>query len=160
MLYDFLVKNPVKILYLEKHQYNNAVGQSFFVNAIEKIYLTDNGKIARIKLEGIFDLIFHLIEAGKPDFLSGSKVKIEDRENFSSLDLVEIMDRYREDNYKGTYSSSIFKSDNFYREYKKNFFPDLKNAKQWKLIELGYALKDKIPQAPQFYFAAPNRVEL
>jgi len=114
----------------------------WFATFVNKIYLSDTGKILSLKMEGIGDYIFKLIENRIPGYLKMAEVNITERINFPSLDLVKVMDYFRENNYRDTLSFFPFGSKYAEEKQAKQLLEWSKKAEEKELVKILYFLKD------------------
>ena len=120
---------------------------------IKNIYLTNDGKISKIKLEGWCDFLFKLVESKVPGYLKNIENKIVDRMHFDSLDFNKAIETFSENNFKDTLSCSGFDSN---RE-KENLFKDIdqliKNGTSAQYFNFWYNVRDGVwkPQEPNSF---------
>lgn len=115
---------------------------NWLATLVNKIYLSDTGKILEIKMEGIGDYILRIIENKIPGYLEKAGVKIVERINFSSLNFVKVMDYFRENKYRDTLSFFPFGSQYAEEKQIKQVLEPLKNLGNKELVKTLYFLKD------------------
>lgn len=117
----------------------------------EKIYISDSGKITKIKLEGLGDLLFQYLENKIPSCMNKFKIPIIDRIKFPSMNLEEVMKYFKENNFRNVFSYGPFSSDYSEQEHIKRIFQGVKDFKPKEIISLGYFLKDYLWQDLTIY---------
>lgn len=141
------------ILFLTEFEYNEEVRASdnLFECMVEKIYICDDGKIKKIKFEGLGDFIFQYIEKKIPGYMNEYKIPIIERRRFSSLDIGEAMEFFKQNNYRDTLSYTNFRSGYYEEKAKKELLKNIKSFNPNQIIEIGYHLKDYLWRDPVTY---------
>jgi len=130
--------------------------QKIPVIMIEKIYIKNNGRVAKIKLEGTADLLLQIIQKGSPQYLNNFNIQFETRIKFPSLNIKEAFKYFEENDYKNALSITIYGSKYKEEEKFKKLFKYLNKINNKKIIEACYFLKDYMWRDPLIYTDTPQ----
>jgi len=131
---------------VEVHGYDN-----FFENMVEKIYISDSGKITKIKFEGFGDYLFQYMDKKIPGYMGRYKIPIIGKREFPSLNIVEVMEYFKQNNFRDTLTYTNYRSGYYEEKAKKKLFENIKDFKPKQIIEIGYHLKDYLWRDPIVY---------
>lgn len=116
---------------------------------IKNIYLTNDGKISKIRLEKWPDFLFQLIKHKSPDYLDDIKDKIIDRIDFDFLDFNHAIEFFSKDGYKNTFSfgefGSICSKDQLFKDIEKR----IKGGSSEQYFNFWYNVRDGIWEFPE-----------
>lgn len=123
------------LLAIGKPDIKNEEFAECMLNSIEKIYISDKGKILKIKFEGIFDYLLAIIKSKSPDYLNNFKIPIIERAKFDNLNLLKVIENFERNEFRDTINYFPFGSK--YKEDKqiKDTFELMKNAEPKELIK-------------------------
>ncbi|MBU2539807.1 hypothetical protein KJ786_01435 [Patescibacteria group bacterium] len=130
------------------------IGDGLFVSAgFEKVYLSKEGKILKVKLQGMNDYLFQYVERKKPDFLKNLPFEIIEKIHFPSLNLLDAMNFFRNNNYKNVLSYSPFTSECVFQKQLKKQTDSIKQLPPLEQIKMWETLKDITWQSPHVFFS-------
>ena len=140
--------------FLTEFKYNTKVRgfDNLFEDMVEKIYISDSGKITKIKFEGLGDYLFQYIEKKIPGYMSKYKIPITERRSFPSLNVDEVMEYFKQNDFRDTITYTNYRSGYYEEKAKKELSKNIKNFKPKQIIEIGYHLKDYLWKDPVVYF--------
>jgi hypothetical protein len=99
------IKSQLNKFYKTK---SHDLNHSFAVN-LKKIYLSGEGKIENIELEGFSWFSFLYIQKEIPEYRPKTKERfILNTKRFNSLDPFEIIEEFKKNNFIGTFSDNVF----------------------------------------------------
>jgi hypothetical protein len=120
---------------------------------IEKLYVQDNGKISKIKLNGLGNYFFQYLETNIPDYLKNFKIPIIERIEFPDLKLSKVILYFKENSYRGINDYSMFASEYSEKKQKKGLYSFLKKLKLNDLNNWVCFVKDQLWQMPLAQFS-------
>ncbi len=130
------------------------IGDGLFISVgFEKIYIDNEGKILKVKLEGINDFLFQYIERIKPDYCKKLNFELIDRIKFPSLKFLDVMEFFKNNDYKNTLSYSPFVSKYAFEKQLKKQSDLIKTLPPIEQIKMWETLKDKTWQNPHIFFS-------
>jgi len=116
---------------------------------IEKMYINDDGKILKIKLQGLADYAFAYLCFKNHEFLSNWKISIVERIQFKSLNFANVLRYFEKNKYHNALDFTVFKSEYAEREQIKRLFSVMNNfspkekLRYWRFL-IDHYLKDII----------------
>ncbi len=120
---------------------------------IDELYIKDNGKISKIKLNGLGDYFFQYLEKNIIDYLKDFKIPIIDRIEFPDLKLVNVVLYFERNSYRGINDYSMFASKYAEREQRKGLYSFLRKLKLKDLESWIYFVRDNLWQMPLAQFS-------
>ncbi len=86
-----------------------------------------------------------------PGYMSRYKIPIIGKREFPSLNIVEVMEYFKQNNFRDTLTYTNYRSGYYEKKAKKKLFKNIKNFKPKQIIEIGYHLKDYLWRDPIVY---------
>lgn len=135
-----LIELEDKLKILGNPKFNTSLGVDMSTT-VEKIYLSNNGVIQKIKFEGLIDYLFQFLKSKIPGYYQNSRISIIESENFKSLDLKYVFNKFKQDNFRNTLSYFMYGTKYSEDKQIEQLFKNMEGAAPRQIIKTLYFAK-------------------
>jgi len=140
----YMIQNAINGLTAYKYNNDNNIRKQPISSLVKRAYIDNNGNFTEISLEGIGDYLFQYIESVMPGFTKKLGISIIERIKFPSLDFDKVIDFFKENDFRNSYSDCHLSNKNREEKFLKELFKGVNKFSQANFLAFGDFIKDYI----------------